>query len=62
MVTTNIEYVPEESKTFTEAWNHPYANTHVKWWEVIKKELADINEQQVWCKTKKSLCSLIEGV
>ena len=28
MVTINTQPVPEELKTFTEAWNHPNPNSH----------------------------------
>ena len=54
MVTTNTKSVPEEPKTFIEAWNHPNPNSCAKWQEVIKKEFTNMNEQQVWCKTRKS--------
>ena len=36
MVTGNTKPVPEEPKTFTEAWNHPNANFCTKWQEVIQ--------------------------
>ena len=55
MVTTDTKPVPEESQIFTEAWNHPNTNSCKKWWEAIKKEFANMNKQQEWCKTKKSL-------
>ena len=31
MMTTNTKPVPEEPKTFSEAWNHPNPNSHAKW-------------------------------
>ena len=55
MVTTDTKPVTEEPKTFVKAWNHPNANSHAKWREVIKKEFADMIKQQVWHKTSKSL-------
>ena len=54
MVTTDTKPVPEEPKTFTKAWNHPNVNSCTKWQEVIKKEFAEMNKQQVWCKTSIS--------
>ena len=30
MVTTDTKPIPEEPKTFTEAWNHPNANSQAK--------------------------------
>ena len=47
MVTTNIEYIPKEPKTFIKAWNHPNPNSHAKWQEAIKKEFTNMNKQQV---------------
>ena len=55
LVTTNIESVPEEPKTFVKARNHPNPNSCAIWQEAIKKEFANMNNQQVWCKTGKSL-------
>ena len=55
MVTTDTKPVPEELKTFTKAWNHPNASSCMKWQEAIKQEFDDMNEQQVWHKTSKSL-------
>ena len=54
MGTTDTEPVPEEPKTFTEAWNHPNPNSCAKW-QGIKKEFTNMNKKQVLCKTKKSL-------
>ena len=31
MVTTDTKPLPKEPKTFTEAWNHPNANSCTKW-------------------------------
>ena len=55
MVTIDTMPVPEEPKTFVKACNHPNANSHAKWQEAIHKEFADMNKQQVWCKTSKTL-------
>ena len=55
MVTSNTKPVPEEPKTFNKAWDHPDANSWAKWQEVICKEFANMNKQQVWHMTSKSL-------
>ena len=55
MVTTNTMLVPEESVSFNEAWNHPSATSWEKWQEAICKEFANMNKQQVWHKTSKTL-------
>ena len=55
MITTVLAPVPEEPTSFNEAWNHPDVTCHEKWQEVIHKEFADMNKQQVWQKTTKSL-------
>ena len=55
MVTIDTKPVPEESKIFIKAWNHPNWNSCKKWQEAIKKEFADMNKQHVWRKTRKSL-------
>ena len=55
MVTTDTMSAPEEPATFNKAWNHPNANSQEKWQEAIHKEFADMNKQQVWCKTSKTL-------
>ena len=55
LVIIDTKPVSEEPKTFTKAWNHPNAKSQAKWLEAIKKEFADMNKQQVWCKTSKSL-------
>ena len=44
MMTSNIEPVPEEPKTFTEAWNHHNPNSCAKWQEAIKKEFTNMNK------------------
>ena len=54
MVTSDTKPVPEEPMTFNEAWDHPNTNSCVKQWEVIYKEFANINKQQVWRMTSKS--------
>ena len=55
MVTSDTKPVPEELTTFAKAWNHPNVNFHAKWQEVIKKEFADMNKQEIWHKTIKNL-------
>ena len=55
MVTSDTKPLPEEPKTFTEAWNHTNAYSSAKWRKAIWKEFADMNMQQVWCMTSKSL-------
>ena len=55
MVTTNTMSVPEEHTSFNEAWNHPNTTSQEKWQEVICKEFVDMNKQQVWHKTSKTL-------
>ena len=55
IVSTDTEPVPEEPKTFTQAWNYPNINSLAEWSEVIKKKFANMNKQQVWCKTRKSI-------
>ena len=55
MVITNTMPVPEEPTIFIEAWNHPNATSQEKWQEAICKEFANMNKQQVWHKTSKTL-------
>ena len=55
MVTTETMPVPEEPVSFNEAWNHSNATSSEKWQEAICKEFTDMNKQQVWRKTSKSL-------
>ena len=55
MVTTDTMPVLEEPMTLNEAWDHPNANTHAKWQEAICYEFTNMNKQQVWCKTSKTL-------
>ena len=57
MVTTNTMPVPEEPASFDEAWNLPNSTSWEKWQEAICKEFADMNKQQVWHRTSKSLTS-----
>ena len=45
MVTNEIKPLPEEPKTFNEAWAYPNATSSAKWWEAIHKEFANMNEQ-----------------
>ena len=55
MVTTETMPVPEEPIYFNEAWNRPNATSREKLQEAIYKKFTDMNKQQVWCKTSKSL-------
>ena len=55
MISTKSISVPEEPTSFNEAWNHPDITCREKWREVIRKEFANMNKQQVWQKTTKSL-------
>ena len=55
MAATDTIPVTEESMTFDEAWNHPNANSCAKWQEAIHKEFTNMNKQQVWHKTSKTL-------
>ena len=55
IVINNTMPVPEEPKTFNQAWDHPKKNSCKKWPEVIRKEFVDMNKQKVWCMTHKSL-------
>ena len=55
MVTTDIMLVSEEPMTFAKAWNHPNENSCAKWQETICKVFTDMNNQQVWRKTSKTL-------
>ena len=54
-VTFDTMPVPEEPMTFNEAWNHLNAISHAKWQEAICKEFTNMNKQQVWHKTNKTL-------
>ena len=55
IVTNDTKPIPEEPKTFNKAWDHPNKNSCKKWWEAIGKVFTNMNKQQVWCKTCKSL-------
>ena len=52
MVTNNTRPLPEDPKTFNEAWDHPN-------WEAICKGFLNMKKQQVWCITNKRLVPLI---
>jgi hypothetical protein len=45
--------IDEESSTFDEAWNHEDPKAKGKWRDAIKKELCDMDKQQVWEIIKK---------
>ena len=55
IATTDIMPVPEETTSFAIAWSNSNSKSHAKVQEAICKEFADINKQQVWCKTCKTL-------
>mmetsp|Transcript_10575 Transcript_10575/g.23465 ORF Transcript_10575/g.23465 Transcript_10575/m.23465 type:complete len:546 (+) Transcript_10575:97-1734(+) len=40
--------IPEEPKTFDEAWNHPDPEERKKWRESIRKEFRDMINRKVW--------------
>jgi hypothetical protein len=44
--------IDEEPSTFDEAWNHDDPKGRGKWQDTIKKELCDMDKQQVWDITK----------
>ena len=60
MVTSDTMPVPKEPASFHEAQNHPNATSHKKWQEAICKEFTNMNKQQVWHKTSKSLMHPIQ--
>jgi hypothetical protein len=45
--------IDEESSSFDEAWNHDDPKARRKWRDAIKKELNDMDMQQVWEIIKK---------
>ena len=55
MVTNDTKPIPEEPQTFNKAWDHSNKNSHRKWQEALHKKFTNMNEQQVWCMTCKSL-------
>ena len=57
-MTNDTKSLPEEPQTFNKAWDHPSENSCKKWWEAISKEFLNMNKQQVWCMTHKSLMTL----
>ena len=54
-ITTKSVPVPSEPVSFNKAWNHPDATCQEKWKNAIHKEFTNMNKQQVWHKTTKSL-------
>ena len=56
MVTTDTKHVPEEPKTFTEAWSHTNRNSQVKWQKVIKKDLLIWTSNRYDARQVKILC------
>ena len=58
MVTTDTMSVLEKPPSFDVAWNHPNATSQEKWQEAIQKKFTNMNKQQVWQKTGKSLMPL----
>ena len=57
MVTNDTKPVSDKPKTFNEAWDQANEYSCKKWQEAICKEFTDMNKQQVWCMTHKSLMS-----
>ena len=55
IITTESSPVPDEPASFNEALNHPDVTCHEKWQEAIRKEFTNMNKQQLWWKTTKSL-------
>ena len=56
MVTNDTKPSPEEPQTFNKAWNHPKNDVFLQ--KVARSHLqriSNINKQQVWCMTCKSL-------
>jgi hypothetical protein len=45
--------IDEETSSFDEVWNHDYPKARGKWRDDIKKELCDVDKQQVWEIIKK---------
>jgi hypothetical protein len=45
--------IDEEPSTLDELWHHKYRKARGKWRDVIKKELFDMDKQQVWEIIKK---------
>jgi hypothetical protein len=45
--------IDEEPSTFDEAWNHDDPKARGKWLDAIKKEICDMDKQQVWEIIKK---------
>jgi uncharacterized protein with HEPN domain len=45
--------IDEESSSFDEARNHDYSKARGKWRDAIKKELCEMDKQQVWEIIKK---------
>jgi hypothetical protein len=45
--------IDEEPSSFDEAWNHDDPKARGKWRDAIKKELNDMDKQQVWEIIKK---------
>jgi hypothetical protein len=45
--------IDEELSSFDEAWNHVDPKARGKWRDAIKKELCDMDKQQVWGIIKK---------
>jgi uncharacterized protein with HEPN domain len=45
--------IDEEPPSFVEAWNHDDLKDLGKWRDAIKKELNDMDKQQVWEIIKK---------
>jgi len=48
------EDVPEEPRTFREAWDHPDETERTLWREAIKKEFGDMTSRKVWKRIMRS--------
>ena len=57
MMTKDTKPVSEEPKTFTKAWNHPKANSSMKWQEAIKKEFAWHEKATGMAQDKQKSCA-----
>ena len=53
----DLAMITNKSIPVHKAWNHPDMTSPEKWQDAICKEFANMNKQQVWCKTTESLMS-----
>ena len=52
----------KEPKNFQEAWNHPDPIQRKMWRSAITKEYTDMNNHNVWVKTKRAKFSKTDAV